>query len=89
MAFKKGQNPRAILERHRERGPKRFEYTYEDLADLFGMSRGALRVAVSRKQVDPESMNSIVEFYIKRNQAALNEGLKDLVEEARALMEED
>lgn len=80
MAFKKGQNPRAILEGHRERGPKRFSYTYEDLSHLFKMSSGALRVAVSRNQVDPTSIMSIVEFYNQRKG-----DLRDLVEEARAL----
>jgi len=33
-----GENPRDVLPRHRERGPKRYEYTVEDVARVTGYS---------------------------------------------------
>lgn len=83
MKFKRGQNPRLVLEQHRERGPKRFlvEITYSDLANLFEMTEVAVRKAVSRGQIDPESMDSIVDYYQHRRSNSLHR----LVEEARSL----
>jgi hypothetical protein len=87
--LKRGQNPRKILEGHRERGPKKYFYTQEDLAEAFGMTRGALRVAMARGQVDPESLQSIVEYFVRRQGEQLierhSESLRGLVEEARSL----
>lgn len=87
--LKRGQNPRLILEGHRERGPKKYFYTQEDLAETFGMTRGALRAAVTRGLVDPESFKSIVEYYVRRQGEQLveerAESLKGLIEEARSL----
>jgi len=87
--LKRGQNPREILEGHRERGPKKYFYTQEDLAEAFEMTRGALRVAMARGQVDPESLQSIVEYFVRRQGERLveehAESLRGLVEEARSL----
>lgn len=81
--LKRGQNPRLHLERHRERGRKRFvfEVTYEDLAAMYEMTEAAVRKAVSRGQLDPESAQSIAEFYHYRQA----DSLRDLVQEARTL----
>lgn len=57
-------NPRKFLSHHRERGPKRFEYTYADLAELFGMTEVGVRKAVSRGQFDPHSLPSIFHFRV-------------------------
>jgi hypothetical protein len=58
-----GANPRTFLRRHRERGPKRFVFTYADLADLFGMTEGAVRQAVSRGKFDPHNLHSLCHFW--------------------------
>lgn len=47
---------------HKERGPKRFCYTYQDLAVLFDMKPEAVRQAASRGRFDPSSLQSIVSF---------------------------
>ncbi len=44
--LKPGQNPRLFFESHRERGPQRFSYTYEDLAALLGVGIAATKTAV-------------------------------------------
>ena len=56
-------NPRDYFPQHRERGPKRFEYTYADLADALGMTEVAVRQAVSRGKFDPHSLPSICHFW--------------------------
>ena len=87
--LKRGQDPRRVLGRHRERGPKVIGYTYEEVADFLGMTGGALRVAITRGQVDPQSLESIMEYYLYRHdKAVLSERkgrLRGLVQEARAL----
>ena len=48
------------------RHPKKFNYTYNDLAELFGMTVGAVRKAVHDGRLDPENLSSIYEFLNKR-----------------------
>lgn len=87
-----GENPREVLSRHAERGPKRFklEFTYADLAYVLGMSEGALRTAVHREQIDPESLESIGQFLVERVERGLlqERSLRDLVGEARRMIGE-
>lgn len=87
MPLKAGQNPRAVLSDHSERGPRRFSYTYEDIADFLSMSPGAVRVAVSRGHFDPTSIQSIFEFSIKRANMTETRSLRALIEEARHLVD--
>ena len=88
MPLKPGDNPRAVLSRHNERGPKRFvvEYSYEDLSRMLGISEGAVRLAVHRGRFDPSKFEEVVGFAISKSQQ-LNErkSLKALVAEARNL----
>lgn len=62
-----GVDPRKFLSHHRERGPKRFAYTYADLAVLFGMTEGAVRQAVSRGKFDPRSLSSLFHFWVHQH----------------------
>lgn len=54
-----GQNPRDVLPRHRERGPKRFEYTVETIAAAAGLALSYVRGYRSRVF---ESLSEVVEF---------------------------
>ncbi len=85
--LKRGQDPRKFLENHRERGAKQFTHSYEDIAEAAGVGQGAVRMAVSRGQLDPESISSIVEFVLdRRRDLTEHRGtLKTLVQEARSL----
>ena len=38
-----GDNPREALGNHKERGPKRFYYTYEDIARICGLASSTVR----------------------------------------------
>lgn len=81
-----------MLSRHVERGPKRFrlaDFTYAELAEGLDMTEGALRTAVSRDQVDPTSVQSIVRFAVQRGRRLEEASLRDLVGEARTLIEEE
>ena len=49
---------------------------------MYEMTKAAVRKAVSRGQLDPESAQSIAEFYHYRQE---NKGLRGLVQEARTL----
>lgn len=49
------------------RHPKKFTYTYEDLAKLFDMTVGAVRKAAHDNRLDPEDLQSVYEFLSKRN----------------------
>jgi hypothetical protein len=50
------------------RHPKKFSYTYQDLADLFNMTVGAVRKAVHDARLDPENLQSVYEFLKQRNE---------------------
>lgn len=47
------------MKHHRERGPKRFFYTYADLALLYGVKEVTVRQWVSRGLLDPTSIESV------------------------------
>jgi hypothetical protein len=91
VALKPGENPRASLGRHAERGPKRFtvEYTYGDLSRLLEMSEGSVRLAVHRGKLDPTQLDSLFEF-VRMRQKVLEESssLRKLVAKARRLVRE-
>lgn len=94
MPLQPGDNPRDVLSNHNERGPKRFtlEFTYEDLADLLGMTEGALRTAVHRGRFDPGDLSSLLEYVSERHTLMERDKrtvkLRDLVAEARSLIGE-
>jgi len=44
-ALQRGENPRDVLSCHRERGPKRYEYTVEDVARVTGYAVNTLRTS--------------------------------------------
>jgi hypothetical protein len=62
-----------ISERNPKVGrPRLWAFGYPDLAALFGMSDGGVRMAVARKQLDPTDLASIVKFYNERNNKSLD-----------------
>jgi hypothetical protein len=60
-----GENPRKTLRKHRERGPKRFEYTYEKLANLRGIKEQSLRLHVTKGELDPSDLLSVSCYLMK------------------------
>lgn len=60
------KNPRIKYPNHKERGPKRFIYTYGDLATLFNVKVDTIRHWVSNGKLDPYSLSSIVLLYTGR-----------------------
>jgi len=60
-----GVDPRTKLKAHKERGPKKHFYTYEDLSVLFKMSVVSVRKAVSRKRFDPNNLESICQYWLE------------------------
>lgn len=67
--FPDGVNPREYLSAHRERGPKRFEYTVHDVAELLGVSVKTVYNMKSRKhsdRLDMTSLESICRAWAKR-----------------------
>jgi hypothetical protein len=55
-------DPRKFFRRHRERGPKRWTYTYKDIADLAHITEDSVSQAVTRGHLDPKSLRSVVRF---------------------------
>lgn len=66
--LKPGANPREALENHRERGPKRFNYTWSDLADVTGLAVRTLQQYASQGKFDPESLQSVVDYVFLRRE---------------------
>lgn len=61
--------------RHRERGPARFTFTYQDIADLTGMTVAAVRNAASATkrgaaELNPRDLASVVRFVVARQERA-------------------
>ncbi len=59
--------------KHRERGPKRFEYGYADIAHVAGTSEANVRAHVYKGDLDPEDLASVLRFAFRRwkeNQAS-------------------
>lgn len=61
-----GQNPRKAPWRHRERSVKRFEYTFEDIAQATGLSVRSLYNHVAKGDLDPASLVSVSAFIVTR-----------------------
>lgn len=59
------EDPR-LNPQHRERGPKRFGYTYTDLAGLLGIKESYLKKLVFLKKIDPADLRSIAGYYLER-----------------------
>lgn len=59
-----GEDPRKKIRRHRERGMKRWSFTYADIAKVCGISVGAVRKAASWRGKRPPrlDMTDIVSF---------------------------
>jgi uncharacterized protein YjcR len=68
--FVKGMNPREHLSRHGERGPKRFSYTYDDLAEAFDVKPRTLRSWVHSGKLDPADIADVCRFYRDRARRA-------------------
>jgi len=63
--FKEGVDPRTYLRAHRERGRKKFTYTYDDLAELFGVSVRTLHNWTSAG-FDPSDLEDICRRWYER-----------------------
>lgn len=62
-----GQNPRTTLRHHRERGPKRWEYTYADIAKAAGLSVGTLKNYKKLGRFDPADLESVARLICRAN----------------------
>lgn len=65
-----GENPREVLENHRERGPKRFEYTWTDLGELTGLAPRTVQQYASKGRFDVTDLKSIFRFVREREEKA-------------------
>lgn len=50
----------------RKRGSRRFAFCYQDIADLFGVSAGAVRLMVWRGRLNPLDLKEICEEWLMR-----------------------
>ena len=51
---------------HRERGPKRFSFTYADVARATGLSQRTARALAQRGAYDPNDLRSLAAFIHSR-----------------------
>lgn len=51
---------------HKERGPAKWYYTYEDIADLTGLKLASVYNARSRGEFDPDDFDSVIRFIAPR-----------------------
>lgn len=70
-ALKTGADPRRVLKNHKERGHKKFYFTYGDIAQLTQLPEASVRVAAHRKVFDPNSFASVVQFIIGKGSPAI------------------
>ncbi|MFA4871390.1 MAG: hypothetical protein WC623_24540 [Pedobacter sp.] len=57
---------------HKERGAKRFCYTYQNIATVLGYKNVvSVRRLVSKKLLNPESLGSIVEHWWRRKRKVI------------------
>jgi hypothetical protein len=59
-------DPRVRLSRHRERGPKKFFYTYADIARICGLSVASVQTYASRGDFEPGDLESVIAFVVAR-----------------------
>lgn len=57
-----GTNPRRVIPRHRERGPKRFTYTWADIERATDKSRRTLQRWVKQGLFDPADFASVLQI---------------------------
>ncbi len=50
----------------KERGPKKFYYTYQDIATLLRVKINTVQHLVSSKKLDPHSLESIIQEAFRR-----------------------
>lgn len=56
------KDPRVVFPGHRERGPRRFCFTYQDLADAAGVGKATVIAYVCRKKLDMSDLAAIASF---------------------------
>lgn len=59
-------DPRIKFPKHKERGPARHSFTYNDLAELLGCKVGTLYNARHRRELDPMDIESVVNYVAPR-----------------------
>lgn len=52
--------------RHRERGPKTYKYTVDEVAQLSGLTVATLRAYQARGRLDLRSLESVARFLVGR-----------------------
>jgi hypothetical protein len=71
-----GENPREVMSHHKERGPKRYTYTLEDIAAASGYTLGSVRQLTARGMVergvgaDPSDLRAVAMLVQRRRQEA-------------------
>lgn len=50
--------------KHKERGRRRFVFTYLHLSNLLNMTEASVRQAVKQNRLDPENLHSICEYWV-------------------------
>lgn len=63
VQLKEGMNPRDHIPGHKERGPIRFTYTLQDVADVLGISMSTLRRRQAGGPFDPSILADVCRVY--------------------------
>lgn len=63
--FKVGVDPRTSG-KHRERGPKRFWYTYADLARVYGVAVGTVKWWAATGRLEPGDLEAVAMKWLER-----------------------
>ena len=64
--FTKKIDPRVVFDNHHERGPKRYQYTVNDVARIAGLTVGTVRNYQYDKIVCLSDLESVVRFLAPR-----------------------
>jgi hypothetical protein len=65
-----GQDPRLFLRRHKERGPKKYIYTIQAVAKVFGVTVRSIQLWQKAGKLDVSNLQSLFEFWQKRRCAS-------------------
>lgn len=70
QGFIPGVDPRSYLRSHSERGPTRYSYTTDDLAELFKVQRETIYKWKAQGRLDPSDIASIAALFAERGTKA-------------------
>lgn len=66
-ALRPGQDPRDAFPNHHERGPKRWMYTYADIARAAGLSVGTVKNYKKLGRFDPADLASVARLICRED----------------------